>query len=97
VRPTIDVTKKWRYVCRLFGTKSLKEGAIWRIDPLLSGDCKQRSLLRSSRNITHATVEERCFLCGPYRDVISKGQSQSLISSVWESAVKRGIKPEAEE
>jgi hypothetical protein len=27
--------RKWWYACRLFGTNSLKEGAMWRIDPLL--------------------------------------------------------------
>jgi hypothetical protein len=30
--------KKWRYACRLFVTNNLKEGAMWSIDPLLSGD-----------------------------------------------------------
>jgi hypothetical protein len=41
---------------------------------------------------TKATIEERCFLCGPSRDVISKGQrrvSRSRESSAWE-AVKKG-------
>jgi hypothetical protein len=35
--------KKWRYVCRLFGTNNLKEGAMWRIDPLLRGDSVNNS------------------------------------------------------
>jgi hypothetical protein len=39
---------------------------------------------------TNATIEELCFLCGPCRDVISKGQGQSLVTSLWES-VKRGL------
>jgi hypothetical protein len=42
---------------------------------------------------TNPTTEGRCFLCGPCRDVISKGQSSvdSELSSVW-VAVK--IEPE---
>jgi hypothetical protein len=39
---------------------------------------------------------KNCFLPSPCRDVISKGQDQSLVSSVRES-VKRGLEPEAEE
>jgi hypothetical protein len=35
-------------------------------------------------------------LRGPCRDVISKGQGQLRVSSVWE-VVKRGLQPEAEE
>jgi hypothetical protein len=37
--------KKWQYACRLFRTNSLKEGALWHVDPLLgngsvnSGHC----------------------------------------------------------
>jgi hypothetical protein len=39
-RPITHVTstalgKEWRYACRLFGTNSLKEGAMWHTDPLL--------------------------------------------------------------
>jgi hypothetical protein len=30
--------KKWRYTCRLFGMNSLKEGAMWHVDPLLGID-----------------------------------------------------------
>jgi hypothetical protein len=30
--------KKWRYICRPFGTNSLKEGVMCCIDPLLSSD-----------------------------------------------------------
>jgi hypothetical protein len=36
------------------------------------------------------------FLRGPYRDVISKGQGQLLVSSARES-VKRELEPEEEE
>jgi hypothetical protein len=32
--------KKWRYTCRLFGMNSLKEGAMWDVDPLLSSNHK---------------------------------------------------------
>jgi hypothetical protein len=32
--------KKWLYACRLFGTKSLKEGAMWHVDPLLGIDSR---------------------------------------------------------
>jgi hypothetical protein len=45
---------------------------------------------------TNATTEELCFLCGPCRDVISKIQSQSLVSSL-RQFVKTGLDPEAEE
>jgi hypothetical protein len=37
-------------------------------------------------------MEELCFLRGPYRDAISKGQGQLRVSSV-----KSGPGPEAEE
>jgi hypothetical protein len=36
-----------------------------------------------------ATMEELCFLYGPCRDVISKDESQLIVSSALE-AVKRG-------
>jgi hypothetical protein len=47
-RPIRDVTskpseKKWRYACRLFGTNTLKEGAMWYVDPLLSNNCEIRN------------------------------------------------------
>jgi hypothetical protein len=48
VRPITDITstalgkKKWQYADRLFGTNSLKEGAMWQVDPLL-GNCHERS------------------------------------------------------
>jgi hypothetical protein len=32
--------KKWQYACRLFRTKSLKEGAMWHVDPLSGNDRK---------------------------------------------------------
>jgi hypothetical protein len=32
--------KLWRYACKLFGTNSLKEGAMWRVDMLLRNDCE---------------------------------------------------------
>jgi hypothetical protein len=41
-------------------------------------------------------MEEMCFIRGPFREVIGKGQGQLLGSSVRES-VKRGLEPEAEE
>jgi hypothetical protein len=40
-------------------------------------------------------MEELCFLCGPCRDVISKGQGQLSVSSVREP-VKRGLQPKTE-
>jgi hypothetical protein len=40
----------------------------------------------------NATIEERCFQCGPCRDIICKRQCYSLVSSVQES-VKRGLEP----
>jgi hypothetical protein len=45
---------------------------------------------------TNAMKVELCFLCGPYRDVINKGQGPLIISSVRES-VKRENEPEPEE
>jgi hypothetical protein len=39
-------------------------------------------------------MEELCFLSGPCRDVISKGQGQLRVSSIQES-VKRGPELEA--
>jgi hypothetical protein len=45
---------------------------------------------------TNITIGELCFLRGPCRDVISKGQGQLIVSSIQES-VKRGLEPEAEE
>jgi hypothetical protein len=33
----------------------------------------------SAATDTNATIEELCFLCGPSRDVISKGQGESLV------------------
>jgi hypothetical protein len=33
---------------------------------------------------TKATMEDLCALCGPCRDIISKGQGQSSVSSVLE-------------
>jgi hypothetical protein len=32
--------KKWSYACRPFETNSLKEVAVWRIDPLLGKDLR---------------------------------------------------------
>jgi hypothetical protein len=45
---------------------------------------------------TNVKIEQLCFLCGPFRDVINKGQGSSLISSARES-VKRGFEPESHE
>jgi hypothetical protein len=39
-----------------------------------------------------AKAEELCLLCGPYRDIISKGQGPNLVSSVRES-VKKELEP----
>jgi hypothetical protein len=49
---------------------------------------KQNSSPEDSCNM-HATIEKLCFLCGPCRDVISKGR-QLIVSSVRES-VKTGL------
>jgi hypothetical protein len=79
--------KKLRYACRPFGTNSLKEGTVWRVDPLLSNDretIKQRPV-NSNRGMVfsawsapmaaHATIDsatgEPCFLCVLWRDLIS--------------------------
>jgi hypothetical protein len=40
-------------------------------------------------------MEELCFLRGPCRGVISKGQSQLIVSSV-QGFLKRGLEPQAE-
>jgi hypothetical protein len=55
--------KKWQYTCRLLGVISLKEGAMWHVDPLLGNNheicnyttavakywlCKQRPLAGSA-------------------------------------------------
>jgi hypothetical protein len=32
--------KKWRYVYKSFGMNSLKEGALYRVEPLLCVDCE---------------------------------------------------------
>jgi hypothetical protein len=59
--------------------------------------CKQRPLLVKARNI-HATIEERCFLCNPCRDVIRKKQSSvdSEFSSVRNVCEDRSSAREAE-
>jgi hypothetical protein len=41
---------------------------------------------------TKATIEERCFLCGSCRDVLSEGQGQFSQFCMRES-VKRGLEP----
>jgi hypothetical protein len=43
-------------------------------------------------------MKELCFLCGPYRDVVNKGEGLALSvdSSVRES-VKEDLRPEAKE
>jgi hypothetical protein len=43
----------------------------------------------------NGTIYQLCFLWGPCRDVISKGQGKLIVSYVRES-VKRGLEPEAE-
>jgi hypothetical protein len=35
--------KEWQYACRLFGTNSLKEGAMWHVDPLLGNDSEKNN------------------------------------------------------
>jgi hypothetical protein len=73
---------------------------LWRVEPLLCNHCEMGGYTRAvsgqwlSKNVpaatdTNVTIEELCFLCGPCRDVISKGQGESLVSSVLVS-VKRG-------
>jgi hypothetical protein len=52
----------------------------------------QRSLLGNTRNM-HACNNRTVFLCGPCRDVISKGQIQLKVSSIPES-VKRAVSQE---
>jgi hypothetical protein len=66
--------------------------AAWRIDPLLSSDCKQRPSLGNGSVNTFPLLGSRflimqqldynngngVFLRGPCRDIISKGQSQLL-------------------
>jgi hypothetical protein len=69
---------------------------LWHIDPLLRGDSVNNdffwatALLSRSRDIGYArnngvTVGNGVFLLGPCRDVINKGQSQLLGSSVREA------------
>jgi hypothetical protein len=40
---------------------------------------------------TNATIEERCLLCGPCRDVINKGKSKSIQLRSVPKAVKKGL------
>jgi hypothetical protein len=72
-----------------------------RVEPLLCNDREMGGYTRtgygqrhgrhvSTATDTNATIEERCFVCGPCRDFIRKGQGYSLVSSVRES-VKRGL------
>jgi hypothetical protein len=44
--------KNWRYACRLLVTNSLKEGAMWPVDPLLGND-------REISNYTTAVTRQR--------------------------------------
>jgi hypothetical protein len=43
---------------------------------------------KESRKTPDTTIEELCFLCGPYRDVISNGQGWNRVNS---QAVKRRL------
>jgi hypothetical protein len=72
---------------------------LWRIDPLLSCDCKQRLFLGNglvntfhgneyARN-NRVTVGNEVFLRGPCRDFIRKGQSQLSGSSVQDAVKER--------
>jgi hypothetical protein len=40
VTSTAHGKEEWQYACRLFRRNSLKEGAIWNVDPLLGNDRK---------------------------------------------------------
>jgi hypothetical protein len=78
-----------------------------RVEPLLCNDCEMGGYTRAtsgqrlSKHVPAATdanakIGELCFLCGPCRDVISKGQGWNLVNcqlkigSVRE-CVKRGL------
>jgi hypothetical protein len=53
--------KKWRYTCRLFRTNSLKEGAVWHIDPLLGNNCKtnnETAAIARQQLLKYSTVLE---------------------------------------
>jgi hypothetical protein len=67
-----------------------RQKILWHTDQLLCNDCDMGGYTRTvcgqrlgnhvpGATDTNATIEELCFLCGPCRDVISKGQGQSLI------------------
>jgi hypothetical protein len=46
---------------------------LWRIDQLLCGDSLDSGRCYvTAVTCTHATIEGRCFLCGPCRDVITR-------------------------
>jgi hypothetical protein len=49
---------KWRYAIWLFGTNSLKKGAMWRIDPLLGKDFEKHDTTTDAmqRRRKHATT-----------------------------------------
>jgi hypothetical protein len=59
---------------------------MWRVERLLCNDNEMGKYARAvsgqrlgkyvpAATDTNATIETLCFLCGPYHDVISKGQS----------------------
>jgi hypothetical protein len=57
---------------------------------------RSRVLIKQRLDYINGKMEELRPLCGPCRDVISKGQDQLIISSARQS-VRRGLEPEAEE
>jgi hypothetical protein len=74
----ISDKKKWRYACRLFGTNSLKEGAIWRIDPFLGKDLETKE--------TTAVAMQRC---GKHASTTTELLLETVFST---RSVQRGYK-----
>jgi hypothetical protein len=61
---------KWQYASRPFRMNSLKEEALWCIDPLLSSDSvKSGCCWVMPATYMHAIIEELFFLHGPCWDV----------------------------
>jgi hypothetical protein len=69
---------------------------LWPIDALLSGDCVTATVSekRLGKHVpaatnTHATIEERCLLCGPCRYVMTRivGAMSSVVSSISQRAL----------
>jgi hypothetical protein len=71
--PQPSEKKKWRYACRLFETNSLTEGAMRHVDLLLRNNHEISNYTTAiTRQRPVNSNRERCFLCGPRRDVISR-------------------------